>query len=138
MNITSGITSLIANDGFRAQETRDGRWIYYSNMYAVLWRVPVGGGEAAQLPNALQPYSSATWTIVGNDLLVLRKSSSLQNTFDLWKANSRLETSRMGEIVSSPESDVLSINASPNGRVLLVDTRDEMTSDIVIRRSANE
>ena len=132
MNKDSGATSLVVHHGFRAQVTEDNRWVYFSTLYAVLWRIPVNGGDATQLPEALQPYSSSTWTVAGNNLLVLKKSSQ-KMVFDLWKADTHLATVHMGEITIARDSDVLGISASANGSALMVDTRDQITSDIVLR-----
>jgi len=132
MDITSRNTTLLAHDGFRAEATKDGEWIYFSNLYSVLWRIPQHGGAPVILPESLQPYSSSNWTVMGNDLLVLRKPSS-GTSFELWKADTNLNKTRVGEIEASPETDVLGLRANPNGRSLLVSTLDQVASDIVIR-----
>jgi Tol biopolymer transport system component len=133
MDIASGNTSLLARNGFRAQATADGKWIYFSTLYAVLWRFPQGGGAPVLLPDTLQPYSSANWTVSGNDLLVLRKSNT-EDSFAIWKADPRLQIQRVGKIQTTPNSDVLGISSTPDSRSLLISTRDGISSDIALRR----
>ncbi len=137
MDVASGTTSLLARNGFRAQATADGNWIYFSTLYAVLWRLPRGGGVPVLLPSTLQPYSSANWTVSGNDLLVLRKSTN-DNSFELWKADPQLKIQRAGEIEATYNSDVLGISSSSNSRSLLISTRDSIASDIVLRNSIHD
>jgi Tol biopolymer transport system component len=137
LDIASGATSLLARNGFRAQATADGHWIYFSTLYAVLWRLPQGGGAPVLLPDTLQPYSSANWTVSGNDLLVLRKSTT-DNSFELWKADPQLKIRRAGKIEAAYNSDVLGISSSPNSRSLLISTRDGIASDIVLRKAVHD
>ena len=134
LDLASGKTSLLVRNGFRAEATADGKWIYFSTLYAVLWRLPRDGGSPVLLPETMQPYTSANWTVSGNDLLVLRKSI-IADSFEVWKVDPHLKSQRIAEIEAAPESDVLGLNATHDGRSLLIDTRDVMASDIVLRKT---
>jgi Tol biopolymer transport system component len=127
--------SLVAHDGFRAQPTEDGHWIYYATMFDVLWRVPATGGVPTQLPSNLQTYSSSSWTVVGNDLLVLKKGGA-PNTLDLLEVDPALHARLVGTTELPPQTEVQSVQSSKSGRELLLDLRSQVTSDIVIRKLA--
>jgi Tol biopolymer transport system component len=133
MAMDSRQISLVAHDGFRAQSTADGRWIYYATMFDVLWRVPADGGVPTQLPSNLQTYSSSTWTVVGNNLLILKKGSA-SNTLDLVEADPALHVRSVGSLTLAPQTEVVGVGSSQSGRELLVDLRSQMTSDIVLRK----
>ncbi len=137
MEVASGNVTLIARGGFRAEATEDKRWLYFSTLYAVLWRVPLDGGEPELLPQTLQPYSSRNWTVSGDNLLVLRKRAD-NRAFELWQADEHLYGRRIGQIDDDPGGEVIGINATPNGRSLLIDTRDGVSSDIVLRKADRE
>jgi WD40 repeat protein len=136
MNPASGETSLAANNGFRAESTRDGKWLYYCTLFGVLWRVPQGGGEPVQLPDALQPSSSLTWTVAGNRLLTVRKWSASQPP-ELWEAKDDLVPVRIGAMMTPPDREVFSISTSSDGLTLIASTRYQSTSDIVLRTSSS-
>jgi Tol biopolymer transport system component len=125
--------SLVAHDGFRAQPSEDGHWIYYSTMFGVLWRVPADGGTPTQLPPNLQTYSSTTWTVVGNDLLVLRRGTT-PDSLDLLEADLALHVQSIGSIALAPQTEVLSVQSLGFGRELSMDLRSQMTSEIVLRK----
>jgi Tol biopolymer transport system component len=133
MTVASRQISLVAHDGFRAQSTADGHWIYYATMFDMLWRVPADGGVPTQLPSNLQTYSSSTWTVVGNKLLILKKGSA-SNTLDLVEADPALRVHSVGTIMLAPQTEVLNVHSSESGHELLVDLRSQKTSDIVLRK----
>jgi Tol biopolymer transport system component len=132
MDMTSGNIYLVANDGFTARITQDGQWLYYVTMHGVLWRSKPDGSAAIEVPQGLQPYSFESWTVSKNDLLILKKSTE-KSSFELWRSDSAFHSGRLGWFDLMPHSDVLSIGASPDSHMLLVGTRDQMTSDIVLR-----
>lgn len=133
MALNSHQVSLVAPDGFRAQPSQDGRWIYYATMYDALWRVPSNGGTPTPLPSSLQTYSASSWTVVGNDLVILRKGAT-PGTIDLIEAGSSLIPKPAGSIFLPPQSEVLSVRSSGAGHELLLDLQEQMTSDIVLRK----
>jgi Tol biopolymer transport system component len=135
MDMASGETSLVTDNGFRAKPTSDGKWIYFSTLYGILWRMPQAGGEPARLPNALQPSSALNWTVVGNRLLTLRKSSA-SGSPELWESHDSHIPVRMGTVMTLPDREVFSISTSSDGLTLLVETRYQSTSDIVLRTSS--
>jgi len=137
MAVESRQVTLVADDGFRALPTEDGRWIYYATMSNVLWRVPTSGGVPTQLPPTLQTYSTSTWTVVGNDLLVLKKSAS-SDAIELVKADSSLQAHSIGTIKLAPQTTVLSVQSSKSRRDILMDVRTQMTSGIVLRKDLAE
>lgn len=126
-------TTLVAHDGFRAQPTQDGRWIYYATMFEALWRVPAEGGVPTLLPSNLQTFSSSTWTVVGNNLLVLKKGRD-PNTLELLEADPALHIRSVGTISLAPQTAVLGIQSSENGHELFIDVRTQLTSEIVLRK----
>jgi Tol biopolymer transport system component len=134
MNLASGETALVTNNGFLAKATSDGKWIYFCTLYGALWRMQLAGGEPARLPDALQPTSALTWTVMGNHLLTLRKMSNSEDS-QLVEANDNLLPVRLNTLVTLPDHKVSSVSASSNGQTLLVETRYESTSDIVLRTS---
>ncbi len=133
MALNSHQVSLVAPDGFRAQPSQDGRWIYYATMYDALWRVPSNGGTPTPLPASLQTYSASSWTVVGNDLVILRKGTT-PGTIDLIEAGSSLIPKPAGSIFLPPQSEVLSVRSSGAGQELLLDLQEQLTSDIVLRK----
>jgi len=133
MALTSHEVSLVAPDGFRAQPSQDGRWIYYATMYHALWRVPADGGTPTLLPASLQAYSSSSWTVVGNMLIVLKRGSTSE-TVNLIQANESLTPELLGSISLPPQSEVLSVRSSGLGREMLLDLQEQLTSDIVLRK----
>ena len=129
----SGQISLLAHDGFRAQASQDGKWVYFSTMFETLWRVSAHGGIPTQLPPALQTYSSATWTVVGNDPVILRKPNA-PGTINVVEADSSLRPKSSWAITLPSQTEVLSVRSSGTGRELLLDLQEQMTSDIVLRK----
>jgi Tol biopolymer transport system component len=133
MAMDSRQITLVAHDGYRAQPTQDGRWIYYATMFDVLWRVPADGGVPTQLPSNLQTYSSSSWAVVGNNLVVLKKGRD-PNMLELLEANPALHVHLVGTIALAPQTAVLSVQSSETGRELFLDVRTQLTSEIVLRK----
>lgn len=136
LHTDSGRTSLVANDGFQAHITQNGQWLYYVTMYGVLWRSRPDTNDAFPMPQDMQPYSFAAWTVTGNDLLILKRSEA-KDAFELWKFDASFHSISLGEFSVAPQSEVLSIGSSIDGHILLVGTRDQITSDIVLRSPIN-
>lgn len=133
MALTSHEVSLVAPDGFRAQPSQDGRWIYYATMYYALWRVPADGATPTLLPASLQAYSSSSWTVVGNMLIVLKRGSTSEMV-NIIQADESLTPKLLGSISLPPQSEVLSVRSSGLGREMLLDLQEQLTSDIVLRK----
>jgi len=136
LHTDSGRTSLVANDGFQAHITQNGQWLYYVTMYGVLWRSRPDTNDAFPMPQDMQPYSFAAWTVTGNDLLILKRSEA-KDAFELWKFDASFHSISLWEFSVAPQSEVLSIGSSIDGHILLVGTRDQITSDIVLRSPIN-
>jgi len=66
LTLSSGATeSVVADGGFAALESRDGKWLYYSrNDRAGLWRVPTTGGRASVVTPQLRPEDFAGWGVL--------------------------------------------------------------------------
>jgi Tol biopolymer transport system component len=134
MAVNSRQVTLVARDGFRAIPTQDGHWIYYSTRSNVLWRVPAEGGTPTELPPSLQTYSSSTWTVVGNNLLILKRDVDDPTILRLLDVDPQLRVHSTGVITLAPQTAVISVQNSATEGEIFLDVQTQMTSEIVLRR----
>ncbi len=116
------------NGGFQAEESIDGRWLYYSKQTGGIWRMPIGGGSEARV---LDRVTARYWTLAGNDLYfidMLGKPAPTLNALDLASGRVRL----IAALDKSPDWGDSGLSVSPDGHWLIWSQIDDLISRIML------
>jgi Tol biopolymer transport system component len=123
---------LTKNGGFRACESPDGKFIYYSKLDASgLWRIPVEGGEESLILDQLQKGYFAAWAVVDRGIYFINPEPKPPATIEFFSfATRRITRIASLEKESFEWSSTLAI--SPDERWILYTQRDQSGSDIML------
>jgi len=113
--------------GMAAQESWDGRSLYYFRDNAV-WRSDVNGGSEARVIDAP---SFQNWRVCGKDICVLTRTSSTSG--QLIRYDPVTKRRQVREIDAGPRVGIsYGMDISPDGRWLLYTRADSVESDIML------
>ncbi|HXG67063.1 MAG TPA: protein kinase [Blastocatellia bacterium] len=120
------------NGGFRACESPDGKFIYYSKVDASgLWRVPVEGGEESLILDQLQKGYFHAWAVVDRGIYFINPAPKPPATIEFFSfATRRITRIASLEKVSFMWGSTLAI--SPDERWILYSQLDQTGSDIML------
>jgi len=115
--------------GFEAQESFDGKWLYYSRFEQPgIWRVPLAGGNPAQvLKNSVGRY----WTLSGDYLYFLDLASQPRTTVNRLDLRTQ-QTARLAELEKKQPRGLSGLSVSPDGKSIIYPQADEETSRIIL------
>jgi Tol biopolymer transport system component len=91
-------------DGFQAEESADGRWLYYSKLSGGIWRKPLDGGSETRV---LVRVTARYWTLAGDDLYfvdMIATPTPTLNALDLTSGSVRLVA-----VLDKPEEIVFGV-----------------------------
>jgi tricorn protease-like protein len=74
--------------GIYAVESPDGKYVYYSRsaMDPTIWRIPVNGGDEAQVPDVPKPFDCSHWVVVTSGIYTVNFNGDLEY-YDFAKHN---------------------------------------------------
>ncbi len=118
--------------GFAAQESRDGKTLYYSKnlqfpgwrKYRGLWKVPVDGGQETLVLKELRPGMIDCWGLTGEGIYFYNENT---DTIDFFSFATRRITQ-----IAKPEKQGGPLAVSPDGRWILFSQVDVHTSHIML------
>ena len=103
--------------GFRALESHDGKWVYYTRLDEPgLWRVPSDGGTSELVTAELSVDDWAGWDLSRNDIFVIKRSPA-----SLWRLS--LDGTQSTKLADAPLTIPYlepSLSTSADGQQLLV------------------
>lgn len=115
--------------GFEAQESRDGKWLYYSKLEKPgLWRMPAEGGAETL---ALNKIVLRFWTLSDPYLYFMdfgSKPRTTINRLDIATATMR----RIAEVEKAQPSGLSGLSVSPGGEWIIYPQTDQHNSRIMI------
>lgn len=120
------------NGGFRACESPDGKYLYYSKFIDTsgLWRMPVEGGEESLILDQLQAGYWEAWAVVDRGIYFINPESKPNATIEFFS----LATRRVTRIASleKPVSNNPTLVISPDERWILYSQLDQIAGDIML------
>ena len=122
------------NGGFRACESHDGKFIYYSKFIDTsgLWRIPVQGGEENLILAQLQAGYWEAWAVVDEGIYFIDPETKPQATIKFFNFATRRAT-RIASLEKPVSILVIStLVISPDERWILYTQRDQSGSDIML------
>ncbi len=124
---------LTKNGGFRACESPDGKFIYYSKFIDAsgLWRIPVEGGEESLILDQLQAGYWDSWAVVEEGIYFIDRETKPHATIKFFSFASRRVT-QITAIEKNPIPRGPRLAVSPDGRWILYTQLDQSGSDIML------
>jgi Tol biopolymer transport system component len=121
------------NGGFRACESPDGKFIYYSKFIDTsgLWRMPVEGGEESLILDQLQAGYWEAWAVVDRGIYFINPESKPHATIEFFSFATRRVT-QVAEMEKDPALGNPGLAVSPDGRQILYTQLDQRGSDIML------
>jgi len=118
--------------GFAAQESRDGRTLYYAKKlqfpgwrkYRGLWKVPVEGGQETLVLKELDAGMYECWGVTGEGIYFYNDHTS---TIDFFSFATRRITQ-----IAKPEKQGGELSVSPDGRWILFSQADVHTNHVMM------
>jgi eukaryotic-like serine/threonine-protein kinase len=117
--------------GFAAFESPDGRFLYYAKGLAVpgLWRVPINGGEEAELISSLEAGYWGYWAVVENGIYYLDTTTKPRIAFfDI----TTHRITQVFDLENRPVVDAPGLAVSPDKKTILYTQLDTSYSDILL------
>ena len=115
--------------GFEAQESKDGKWLYYIKFdQPGVWRMPVEGGPETQVLNRLV---GRFWVVDDPFVYFLdigAKPRTTLNRMDITSGN----ITRIAAVEKDPPAGVSGLSVSPDGQWIIYPQADQQTSRIMI------
>jgi len=105
--------------GYRARESPDGRFLYYTKLEAPgVWRMPVEGGEEVQVSEFPEPRFSGYWTVVSDGMYFLSGTHGKQ--FEIRFLNFATgKLSRVASFPGTPDNWEGGFSVSPDRRSII-------------------
>lgn len=115
--------------GFEAQESVDGKWLYYTRFEQPgIWRISLAGGTPFQvLKTAVGRY----WTVSGDYLYFLDLAAHPRTTVNRLDLRTEQMT-RLAELEKKQPSGLSGLSVSPDGNWIIYPLADEETSRIIL------
>jgi Tol biopolymer transport system component len=126
-----GAVQVTKHGGREAQESPDGRFVYYhKNNTPGIWRAPVEGGEEVQVIEQAEP---GQWAVLAQGLCLLNRKAKPEPAIEFFS----FDTGRLAKITSLPKEAaspllIPALAVSPDGRWVLYVQLDQVTSDIML------
>jgi Tol biopolymer transport system component len=114
--------------GYVPLESADSQYLYYCTPQNALWRVPLAGGEAAEVLPAVAALGSAY--ALGKKGIYFIRPTDQGSGQEL--AFLRLATGQISSIVTIPRSVTFGLALSPDERLILYSQRDHVGSDLML------
>jgi Tol biopolymer transport system component len=122
------------NGGFRACESPDGKYLYYSKFVDTsgLWRIPVEGGEESLILDQLQAGYWEAWAVVDRGIYFIDPETKPHATIKFFSFATRRVT-RIASMEKPVSILVIStLVISPDERWILYTQTDQSGSDIML------
>jgi Tol biopolymer transport system component/predicted Ser/Thr protein kinase len=121
------------NGGFRACESPDGKYLYYSKFIDTsgLWRIPVEGGEESLILDQLQAGYWEAWVVVNEGIYFIDPETKPHATIKFFSFASH-RVRQITAIEKKPRPKGPSLAVSPDGRWILYSQLDQSGSDIML------
>jgi Tol biopolymer transport system component len=114
--------------GFRAFESSDGKWVYYSSDGpSPVWKIPVEGGEKSVVLDSVAWWQK--WTLEGGDLYYVEPA-------EVGRANlvflnlTTMESSKIA--IADDYNRIFHLSISPDRRWLIYQTRTPVEAEIIL------
>ena len=131
LTLSSGETTpAVAEEGFAALESRDGRWLYYSrNDRGGLWRSPVSGGAPSLVTSQVRPEDSACWGVLDDGVYWLDPGDDVELP---QVVVARPDGGAPRRLAVVPEMAWPGVEVSPDGRRVFYSRLGRHDSNIVL------
>jgi len=126
------VVQLTKNGGFRAVESPDRKFVYYSKEETSgLWRIPVEGGEESLILNQLQKGYFHAWTVVDRGIYFIHPEPKPPATIEFFSFATR-QVARIASLEKESYEWSSALAISPDGRWILYNQTDQSGSDIML------
>src|SRR6266403_1758137 len=114
--------------GYVPFESADGQYLHYCTPGNALMRMPMAGGEAAELVAAVAALGSAY--ALGKEGIYFIRPTGQESGQEL--AFLRFASGEISSIVTIPRSVTFGLALSPDERLILYSQRDQVGSDLML------
>jgi Tol biopolymer transport system component len=133
-------TQVTKKGGAVAQESNDGKFLYYAKSYNApgLWRVPVEGGEENPVLDAFPQESRYAWAVADQGIYFIapvKQNAGPRSVIKYFIEFFSFATGRIAPFApleKKPDLDGPSFAVSPDGRWILYSQVDQSGSDIML------
>jgi Tol biopolymer transport system component len=117
--------------GYFAQESPDGKSLYYTKAGGGIWKQPLGGGEEFQVLAGLRSDTRGFWKVVKDGIYYLLESSDGRWAIHFFSFASGRD-SRIAAIEGRPTLYHGGLTVSPDGRWIIYSQATRSASDIML------
>lgn len=127
----SAPTQLTTDGGGRALPSTDGQTLYFSRRDTTgLWQLPVTGGTATLVTDALQPFDGGNWDLAGGLLFYVQRTDRNEATVQRHDLRTGT-TTRVATLARNLMWNQANLAVSPDGSILLHVQVDDNESDLM-------